>query len=345
MIDPHVHFRDWSQSSKETVKHGLYVASRLGFTHVFDMPNTDPALTCSETVLRRLELARASCVEGISYHVYCGLTPQRSQIEEAVELTRSLFPSVIGLKLFAGQSTGNMGIIGMEREREVFRVLKECHYRGVLAVHAEKQELIDPSLYVPGDFRSHSRARKRDAEIESIRDIIRLAMETGFEGRLHIAHVSTSDSIDLVTEMRSRHMDITMGATPHHSLLDESYAGNASRYLKMNPPLRDESDRRAVFEALLDGRIDWVESDHAPHTIEDKEKGASGIPALPAMMLLLSELRKAGCSEEHLARLFGGNASDAYSIEDETSLPSDPLSLYDSMKGEYPFDPFGDYLE
>ena len=63
------------------------------------------------------------------------------------------------------------------------------------------------------------------------------------------------------------------------------------------------------------------------------------------MMLLLSELSKAGCSEEHLARLFGGNASDAYSIEDETSLPSDPLSLYDSMKGEYPFDPFGDYLE
>ena len=108
MIDPHVHFRDWNQSEKETVAHGLAVAKACGFTHVFDMPNTDPPLTDRKTILKRFALAEG--ITGIEYYVWAGLTADPAQIEEVVEIYAELRPKVVGLKLFLGQSTGHMGV-------------------------------------------------------------------------------------------------------------------------------------------------------------------------------------------------------------------------------------------
>ena len=274
MIDPHVHLRDWGQSSKETVLHGMRTAARGGFTHLFDMPNTSPACTGRETVLERLALGgEASDETGVSYHLYGGITNDPGQVRSIISVWKELFPLVPGLKLFAGNSTGNMGIIGIDAQRQVFRILAEEGFDGVLAVHAEKEELLCPGRYVPGDFATHSDARPAAAETESVRDLISLADETGFRGTLHICHVSAASTIELIRS-RKGDMRITMGVTPHHALLTRHDAEDHSRYLKMNPPLRDEADRKAVFAALMDGTADWVESDHAPHTREDKEKGA-----------------------------------------------------------------------
>ena len=132
-----------------------------------------------------------------------------------------------------------------------------------------------------------------------------------------------------------------MGATPHHALLSVADAEQHDRYLKMNPPLRSSADRDAVFKALVDGTIDWAESDHAPHTIEDKEKGASGIPGLPGMLLLADRLRKAGCGEDRLSAIFGTRVSEVFGLDREpVSVPSDPYGIYERIRGEYPFDPF-----
>ena len=341
MIDPHVHLRDWNQKEKESVLHGLSVAAAAGFSDVFDMPNTSPACTDRDTVLERLALGgEAAEKTGVSYHLYGGITNDEEQIRNMVSLHSELFPLVVGLKLFAGHSTGNMGIIGVESQRKVFRILAEEHYSGVLAVHAEKEELIRGELYRPGEFGTHSDARPAEAETESVRDLINLAVETGFEGTLHICHVSAAATITLVKESRDM-LRITMGATPHHALLTRSDAVCHDRYLKMNPPLRTEDDRKAVFEALLDGTVDWAESDHAPHTLEDKEKGASGIPGLPGMLLLLHRLREAGADEDRLKAVFGGNAVRAFGLEErDIILPSDPYGLYLKLRDEYPFDPF-----
>ena len=136
-------------------------------------------------------------------------------------------------------------------------------------------------------------------------------------------------------------MRITMGVTPHHALLTRHDAEDHSRYLKMNPPLRDEVDRKAVFAALMDGTADWVESDHAPHTREDKEKGASGIPGIPGMLLLLHRLREAGAGEERLKDLFGRNAMRTFGLDaEDIVLPADPLALYGELAGEYFFNPY-----
>ncbi len=343
MIDPHVHLRDWEQSGKETILHGMSVASRLGFTHLFDMPNTAPPCTDRDTILSRLaDGGKAAEGTGVSYHLYAGLTADKSQIEEMAALHGELFPLVVGLKMFAGQSTGNMGIIGKERQRSVFETLASCSYSGVLAVHAEKEELMRPDLFVKGKWETHSEARPSAAETESVRDLIDAAVETGFRGTLHICHVSASSTIELVRKRREDvSFRITMGATPHHALLSVKDSRDHSRLLKMNPPLRSDADRDAVFNALLDGTIDWAESDHAPHAISDKENGASGIPGLPGMLLLLSSLRRAGASEEHLKALFGGNAAEAFGLDhDDGCLPSDPYCLYEREAGEYPWNPF-----
>ena len=282
------------------------------------MPNTSPVCTSRDVIISRLALGgEAADATGVSYHLYAGITNDMAQVREMVFLWRELFPLVIGLKLFAGNSTGNMGIVGIDAQREVFRTLVSSGYDGVLAVHAEKEELLHPERYVPGKYETHSDARPAEAETESVRDLIMLARESGFKGTLHICHVSAASTIRLVSAARNDGLRITMGATPHHALLTQADAADSSRLLKMNPPLRSEEDRAFVFSSLLDGTIDWVESDHAPHTPEDKEKGASGIPGLPGMMLLLDRLRKNGADDELLKNLYGRNVISAFGLESE----------------------------
>lgn len=338
MIDPHVHLRDWNQKDKETLLHGLKVAKEAGFTHIFDMPNTIPALTSREAIVSRFSLAKEAMgqVSGIKYHVYGGITRDPFQCNEIVKIYNELFPCVVGLKLFAGNSTGNMGIVSKSDQRRVFETLVESGYKGVLAVHCEREDLIKPELFEKGRWETHSLARPRASEVESVRDMISLVEETGFEGTLHIAHISTKDAIELVKKKRSL-LKITMGATPHHCLYNEEKAKDHDRYLKMNPPLRTEDDRSYLFSSLLDGTIDWVESDHAPHTLLDKENGASGIPGFAGMLLLASKLRQAGCTEERLSSLYGKKVIEVFGLEDEEIfVPDDLEERFIEIENEYP---------
>lgn len=313
MIDPHVHLRDWKQAEKETVAHGLSVAKSCGFTHVFDMPNTNPPLTDRKTIQKRFELAEG--IEGITYHLWAGITADPKQIAEVVSVYRELYPRVVGLKMFFGQSTGNMGICDYETQLAVFRTLKELNYRGVVAIHAEKESLLQPERYIQGRFETHSLARPPEAEIESVRDAIAIVEQSGFEGTLHIAHVSTKGAIEEIVRARET-MRVTMGVTPHHALFTVQDAADHDRYLKMNPPLRGEEDRKAVFASLLDGTATWMESDHAPHTRQQKESGASGISGFENMLLLIEALKKAGISETRLRELTYRNAAELFGLQD-----------------------------
>ncbi len=337
MIDPHVHFRDWEQSEKETVAHGLYVASKAGFTHVFDMPNCSPPLTDGDTVMKRLELSHNP-----SYHIYAGLTSDPVQIENVVSAYNCFHPRVVGLKLFAGQSTGNMGVTEKSEQLTVFRTLESLGYTGVVAVHCEKQSLMQPELYISGRFDTHSLARPAEAEYESVKDILSAASDSGFVGTVHIAHASCGKTVEYVKEFRNKGLSVTMGVTPHHALFTTEDARNHSQFLKMNPPLRNESDRKAVFDSLLDGTASWIESDHAPHTLEDKEKGASGIPGFSGMLFLIEALRKAGCSETHLQDLLCNNAANVFGIsvtDRDRVIPVYSEKLIEEIQSEYPTSP------
>lgn len=130
------------------------------------------------------------------------------------------FPQVTGLKMFAGHSTGNMGIPDPEAQLQVYRTLADLNYTGVLMVHCEKECLLRPELFNPGRPESHLDARPPEAEVESVRDQIRWAGESGFRGVLHICHLSVPQSLTLIEKSRNS-LDgrLTCGITPHHALL------------------------------------------------------------------------------------------------------------------------------
>ena len=338
MIDPHVHFRDFNQKEKETILHGMKTGFHAGFNIFLDMPNTNPPLTERETVLRRLEegrkaveAIRSECKEAdIHYSVYLGLTDDGREIERMVSLQRELFPSVCGLKLFASQSTGNMGIVDKEKQERIYALLSSLGYDGVLAVHSEKESLFNHNET------EHSKVRCPESETASVSDQIESVLKTGFRGNLHIAHISTGGALELVRQAKKDGMRITCGATPHHSLLTAEKEGV---FTKMNPPLRSRKDRDAVLDALFDGTVDWAESDHAPHTLSDKLKGASGIPGFEGMLRMIRFLRNEGMSENRLNDLFAENAVKTFALPWKAApvLKKITDEMIEKAGKEYPF--------
>ena len=232
--------------------------------------------------------------------------------------------------MFASQSTGNMGIIEEEKQRAIYRTLAEENYTGVIAVHCEKESLFKP------EEKSHSRRRPPESEEASVEDQIRFAEEAGFKGTLHIAHISTEGALEAVREARERNIiRITCGATPHHILLN---CTKETDIVKMNPPLRDEENRLAIWNALFDGTINWIESDHAPHTLEDKKNGASGLPGFEGMLITISKLREAGMSEQKLNELLCTNALKTFGIKEKSKpIPIISDQMIREAHSAYPF--------
>ncbi len=342
MIDPHVHLRDWNQREKESIRHGLSVARMAGIDAVFDMPNTDPPLVNRQTIIKRIEEGKKEAGKtGSEYHVYAGLTNDAEQIKSAVNLYKELYPDLVALKMFLSHSTGNMGIVEKEEQRKVIRALVREDYRGVLAVHAEKESLNESAKEELEDYSSHSLARPAESEIRAVKDIIEIVRDESFKGHLHICHISTRKAAELVIAAKKEGLSVSMGATPHHALLRAEDAKDKTRFLKMNPPLRAEEDRAYIYNALKSGIIDNVESDHAPHTLEDKKKGACGIPCFSGMLLLLKKLESDGVDKNLLESLFGGNVIKIYGLKDRAiSLPDVSEALFNEVQDSYPVRPF-----
>ena len=350
MIDPHVHLRDWTQRAKETVRHGLEVAARAGLDAVFEMPNTNPPLTTRTAVLNRIALAdeaNAALKLPVTHGLFMGLTEDLSQIEEAVQIWREFLPRVVGLKMFAGHSTGNMGIVNVHKQLRLVKKLVEQGFDGVLAVHCEKQSLIKPGLWNPKKPVTHTHVRPAVAEVESIHDIIAMAENEAFRGNLHICHISTTAGVGLVSAARQKGaIRITCGVTPHHLLLSDLMMNQEhGLLLKMNPPLRDAQTAAELLRALVGGKIDWVETDHAPHTLLEKQSPASGypsgIPVLPVYPHLIGWLKRQGMSPDRLEQVTHGNICRTYGQDIPDSKRASALDL----AAEYEFDPFNLPLE
>ncbi len=361
MIDPHVHLRDWSQAEQETLEHGFSVAWRAGISAVFEMPNTDPPLTGRAAVLRRIsdaDAARERLGIPLFHGIYAGITADPAQLAEIVALHRELFPRVMGFKLFAGHSTGNMGVVTRDEQARVWDTLARLDYRGVVTVHAETEALLAPWKWDPTAPISHGAARPVDAEIHSVNQQIELAAEAGFRGSVHLAHITTPAVLDIVERNRRAFpFAIRGGVTAHHALLDENVARRSEiPEWKVNPPLRPPEVREALWQRVRTGRIDWIESDHAPHTWQDKRAAASGVPGLPAFRLL-RDLLTEELSREDVERITHDAVVTAFDVP-RGVVPENPAAgdiaieqsphrfreaawrRYRSLAQEYPWDPF-----
>jgi dihydroorotase len=181
---------------------------------------------------------------------------------------------------------------------------------------------MDSDLFDPEDPYTHTKARPKEAEIESVKDQIKFAREANFEGTLHICHVSCPETVDLIDDAR-KYMKITCGVTPHHLMwsADEMLNRPDGLIYKMNPPLGGDEDVAGLRDRLRDGKIDWIETDHAPHALgeklfgmnNDKRKSPSGFPSLYMYKKCVEEfLPSIGVSEDLIKKLTYTNIKDAF---------------------------------
>jgi dihydroorotase len=268
LVDMHTHFREPGQEHKETIKTGSRAAARGGFTSVATMANTDPVVD-SPKIVEDI-IYRAKSDSSVNIFPIAGVTSGLKG-EKLVDVERLIEAGAVGLS-----DDGNP-VRDPEIMRQALTLSKE--YRIPVISHCEDPDKT-PSGWVMNEGEISSKlgltgAPNSAEEIMLARDI-KIAEDTG--GYLHIAHVSTAGSVELIKRAKEKSINITAEATPHHfSLTDRAvveYGSNA----KMNPPLRSEKDVEAMINGLKDGTIDVIATDHAPHAPFEKNAGIEQSP-------------------------------------------------------------------
>ncbi|MBU3912714.1 MAG: amidohydrolase family protein [Nanoarchaeota archaeon] len=341
-IDSHCHFRDEEQKDKETIAHGLRVALDSGLEIVIDMPNTARPVTTRERVLDRFKLALQANSQVI-YGTYIGLTADKEQIREAVKTCREFAwkpgarTFVAGIKAFWGKSVGDLSITSPELQRFAVSTLADLGYEGVLAGHYEKESLLKPELFNPKKPETWNLARPEEAEIFSLQDIVTFAMLSHFNGKLHVCHVSTPLSVQLVSDYK-HHMKISCEVSPHHLLLDTNVMQSGEGILyKVNPSLRSPETREELFAAFLRGDIDTLASDHAPHTLAEKLDAPylSGIPNVASWRDFVGLLSNAGAGYSLITKMTFDNPCKIFNIGSSMTNRGGRNRV-----SEYVFDPY-----
>ncbi|WP_327050995.1 dihydroorotase [Halomicrococcus gelatinilyticus] len=299
-IDAHVHFRQPGFPHKETWETGSRSAAAGGVTTVVDQPNTDPPTVDGPAFDEKAELATASHVD---YGINGGVTADWDP-DELFER-----PLLALGEVFLADSTGDMGI-----DEDLFREALERAsdaYR-VVTVHAEDADLFDEAARERDDADAWSAYRTAEAEIAAVERALELAEEVG--ARVHVAHTSTPEAVDAASDAGA-----TCEVTPHHVFLSRDDLDDLGTFGRMNPPLRSEDRREALFERVADGTVDVVATDHAPHTREEKDASIwdapSGVPGVETMLpLLLEQARQGTLSYERVADLTARNPSEVFGL-------------------------------
>lgn len=270
-VDVHVHLREPGFSYKETIRTGTLAAAHGGFAHVAAMPNLDPVPDCAAA----LAVQRAIIEKDALVHVHpYGAISVGEKGERLADL-EGLAPGVIAF------SDDGRGVQSVSLMREA---MMQCRRLGkILAAHCEDNSLLHGGYIHDGAYaRAHGhRGICSESEWGPIARDLRLAEQTGCA--YHVCHVSTKESVALIRAAKRRGVDVTCETAPHYLTFTDEDLQEDGRF-KMNPPLRAREDRDALIEGLLDGTIDMLVTDHAPHSREEKarglEKSAMGVVGL-----------------------------------------------------------------
>ncbi|MBZ0159723.1 MAG: dihydroorotase [bacterium] len=261
LIDMHAHLRQPGREDKETIASGTMAAARGGFTAVCCMPNTDPVNDTRSVTEFMLDTAKR---EG-AVHVYpIGAITKGMKGEELAEIGELFEAGCVAI------SDDGRPVMNAELMRRAMEYA--AMFDLPVIQHSEDLYLTGRGVVHEGFVSTELGLRGIPSVSEAAmvaRDIL-LAELTG--ARLHIAHVSAAESVRLIREAKAREVRVSCEATPHHIALTEEAVRGFSTNVKMNPPLRSESDRQALIEGLRDGTIDVIATDHAPHTVQEKER-------------------------------------------------------------------------
>ena len=334
--DVHVHFREPGFSYKETIFSGSRAAARGGYTAVCTMPNLNPVPDSVETLEPQLEAIRKSAV--IAVYPYAAITKG----EQGLVLSdmEALAPQVIAF------SDDGRGVQSPEMMEEAMKRAKDLGK--LIVAHCEDNALLRGGYIHDGAYaKAHGhRGICSESEWGPIARDLELAAKTGCG--YHVCHISTRESVDLIRQAKNSGVDVTCETGPHYLVMDDSLLQEDGRF-KMNPPLRDQADQDALIEGLLDGTIDMLVTDHAPHSHEEKAKGLEksamgvvgletsfaasythlvkkGILPLEKLVELMhtSPMRRFGCGTEiavgQVADLTVFDLNETYTVDPETFL-------------------------
>ena len=335
-VDVHVHLREPGFSYKETIRTGTLAAAHGGFAHVAAMPNLDPVPDCAAA----LAVQRAIIEKDALVHVHpYGAVSVGEKGERLADL-EGLAPGVIAF------SDDGRGVQSESLMREA--MMQCCRLGKILAAHCEDNSLLHGGYIHDGAYaRAHGhRGICSESEWGPIARDLRLAEETGCA--YHVCHVSTKESVALIRAAKRRGVDVTCETAPHYLTFTDEDLQEDGRF-KMNPPLRAREDRDALIEGLLDGTIDMLVTDHAPHSAEEKSRGLAasamgvvgletsfaacythlvkpGILSLEKLLDLMhgAPMRRFGCGTElaegQPADLTAFDLTKTYTVDPETFL-------------------------
>ena len=263
LADVHVHFREPGYPHKETIRTGSLAAAAGGYTCVCTMPNLDPAPDSPETIARQLEIIRRDAV--VDVRPYATITMGRKGLE------------IVDMAALKGMCVAfSDDGSGVQDEKVMLRAMKAAARNGViLAAHCEDNSLLHGGYIHDGAYAAAHGHRGICSESEwgQIARDLELAAFTGCS--YHVCHISTKESVEVIRRAKAHGVDVTCETGPHYLILTENDLQEDGRF-KMNPPLRSGEDRSALVEGLLDGTIDMIATDHAPHTAQEKSRGLQG---------------------------------------------------------------------
>lgn len=299
-VDVHVHLREPGFSYKETVRTGTLSAARGGYAHICPMPNLNPAPDTLENLEEQLSIIRRDAV--VNVHPYGTIT--------IGEKGRRLAELEAMAPYAAGFSDDGKGVQSPEMMRSA--MLEARRLGKIIAAHCEDESLLNGGYIHDGDYaRLHGhRGICSESEWGPIARDLELAAETGCA--YHVCHVSAKESVDLIRKAKARGVNVTCETGPHYLVFSDRDLQEDGRF-KMNPPIRSEADRQALVAGLLDGTVDMIATDHAPHSAEEKgrglEKSLMGVVGLEtAFAALYTHLVRPGIlSLPKLLELMHGN--------------------------------------
>ena len=261
--DVHVHFREPGFSYKGTVAAGSRASAKGGYTAVCTMPNLNPVPDSAENIGKQLEIIERDAV--IDVYPYASITV--GQMGEKLSDMDALAPLAIG---FSDDGRGVQSEELMEAA-----MLRAKALGKIIVAHCEDNSLLHGGYIHDGEYaKAHGhRGICSESEWGPIKRDIALLRKTG--AAYHVCHVSTKESVELIRQAKREGLDITCETAPHYLIMDDSCLREDGKF-KMNPPLRSAEDRDALVAGILDGTIDMIATDHAPHSKEDKSKGLEG---------------------------------------------------------------------
>jgi dihydroorotase len=304
LIDPHVHFRTPGNPEKEDWITGSKAALAGGVTTVLDMPNTKPpTIDASSLALKRAMVSKDAMV---NYGFFAGATNDNVEQMKAMK-------GVAGVKIFMGSSTGSLLV------DDAMALEKHMRSGLICALHAEDEQCIQDaqSKYIGReDAAVHSLARPPECAALAVKKALTLAQKYGTQ--VHVCHVSTKAELDIIRECKNERVSVEV--TPHHLFLNTSNYEEFGTVIKVNPPIRDESDQIALWDGINDGTVSMIGTDHAPHLIQEKElpysQAPSGLPGVQTSLpLLLTAVNQGKLTLQKVVELTSYNPAHRFGIK------------------------------